>query len=53
MSAGMYDVYEATGDLAEPIWPEISFRDALELAFRKRRIDSDDHPILKSLRGEV
>jgi hypothetical protein len=53
MSAGMYDTFEATGDLAEPTWPEISFRDVLELSFRNRRIDSHDHPILKSLRGEV
>ncbi len=53
MTAGMYDVYEATGDLAEPNWPDVSFRDVLELSFRDRRIDSHDHPILKSLRGEV
>ena len=53
MSAGMYDTFEATGDLAEPTWPEISFRDVLELAFRKQRIDSYDHPMLKQLRGEV
>lgn len=53
MTAGMYDVFEATGDLAEPTWPDVSFRDVLELSFRDRRIDSHDHPILKALRGEV
>ncbi len=53
MSAGMYDLHEATGDLVEPTWPDISFRDILELTFKDRQIDSHDHPILKSLRGEV
>jgi hypothetical protein len=53
ISAGMYDIFQAAGDLKEPTWPEISFRDFLELAFRERRIDSYDHPILKSLRGDV
>jgi hypothetical protein len=49
----MYDLFEASGDLAEPVWPEMTFRDLLELAFRDRRIDSINHPILKSLRGEI
>ena len=53
MGAGLYDTFEATGDLAEPTWPDLSFRDVLELSFRHHRIDSPDHPILKSLRGEV
>jgi len=53
MGAGMYDLNAATGNLAEPKWPKESFRDVLELCFRDRRIDSRDHPLLKSLRGEV
>ncbi|QEG36313.1 hypothetical protein [Bythopirellula goksoeyrii] len=53
MAAGMYDVFEATGDLKEPTWPEITFRDVLALTFKNRRIDSYEHPILKSLRGEL
>ena len=53
MTAGMYDVAMATGELKEPTWPELTFRNVLELSFRQRRIDSLDHPILKSLRGEV
>ena len=53
MTAGLYDVYEATGDLAEPTWPEQNYRDLLELAFRDRRIDNNDHPVLRALRGEV
>jgi hypothetical protein len=53
MPAGMYDLFEASGDLAEPVWPELTFRNLLELAFRDRRIDSINHPILKSLRGEI
>ena len=53
MSAGMYDVDEALGDLGAPVWPELSFRDILKLCFKDRLIESLDHPVLRSLRGEI
>ncbi len=52
MSAGMYQVYQATGDIENPDWPELQFRTILELCFRDRMISEVDHPILKRLRGE-
>lgn len=51
-STGAYDVYQALGELGDPAWPEMSFDDIAQLAFRDRIIDSLSHPILKSLRGE-
>ena len=51
-SVGAYDVYEATGQLGEPAWPEMTFDEVVQLAFRDRFIDSLTHPILKALRGE-
>lgn len=51
-SIGAYDVYEATGQLGEPCWPEMTFDDVAKLAFRDRFIDTSNHPILKALRGE-
>lgn len=53
MADGKYDVFEATGTIPDPEWPEMSFRDMLKIAFEDRFIDSIDHPILKQLRGEV
>ncbi len=53
MPAGRYDVLEATGNLPEPVWPDESFKELLRRCFENRFIDSADHPILKSLRGEV
>lgn len=55
MEVGGYDVFQAQGDLAEPEWPDVSFPKLLEIAFDqcKRRIDSEDHPILRKLRGEL
>jgi hypothetical protein len=35
-----------------PAWPDLEFRDWLELAFRGFTIDSLDHPVLKRLRLE-
>jgi hypothetical protein len=36
----------------EPAWPDMPFRDWLELAFKGFTIDSRDHPVLKRLRME-
>jgi hypothetical protein len=53
MAAGAYDVFQASGQLAEPDWPAVPFKDLLRIAFKDRFIDSLDHPVLRKLRGEV
>ena len=51
---GGYEVTFAKGDLGEPTWPEQSFRELYRIAFdHNRLIDSDQHPVVKELRGEV
>lgn len=52
MPAGLYDTFEAAGELSDPVWPELDYRAILELCFRDRFIDDIDHPVLKALRGE-
>ena len=53
MSMGAYDVFEAAGELPEPEWPEITFQQAIDLAFRDRYIDSPEHPVIKQLWGRL
>lgn len=53
MSLGAYEIYQATGDLPEPEWPEMNFSKILETAFKGRFITDLDHPALRRLRGEV
>ena len=53
MSLGAYEVFLATGDLAEPEWPEMEFGKILEIAFKGRYIADLDHPALRRLRGEL
>jgi hypothetical protein len=50
---GAYEVFQATGSLPQPVWPDRPFRDLLHTAFRGRMIDSEGHPILLALRGEA
>ena len=46
MSAGCYDISVAPSGLAEPKWPDISFKELLRIAFGKGLlIDSFDHPV--------
>ncbi len=53
MSLGAYEVFEATGTLPEPVWPEITFQELINIAFKGRVIDSPDHPVLKRLSGQM
>jgi len=53
MGQGQYDVYEATGNLPEPEWPELTTQQIFRIAFKDRYITSMDHPVLRRLRGEV
>ena len=52
MNLGAYDVFEATGEIPEPEWPELDLGQILEIAFKGRFIKDSDHPALKRLRGE-
>lgn len=51
MSLGAYRIYQAEGELSEPNWPDKALKDLLEIGFRGRIIATDDHPIVKRLRG--
>ena len=51
MSLGAYDVYEATGNIPEPEWPDLSFSEILKVAFKDRYIKDIDHPVIQRLQG--
>lgn len=53
MSLGAYDVAVASAQVAEPTWPDVSFQEIVNIAFRDKKISDRNHPVLKRLRGEV
>jgi hypothetical protein len=53
MSLGAYEIFEASGDLPEPVWPDYSFEEILKIAFRERIVDGPDHPLVQRLLGAV
>lgn len=53
MGLGAYDVFQARGDIPDPDWPDVPFKDLLRVAFRERFIDTPGHPVLRRLRGEL
>jgi hypothetical protein len=53
MHSGFYEVSEALTHFEDPEWPDLSLSQVLEIAFKNRRIDSPDHPVLRKLRGEI
>ena len=53
MSLGAYEMVEATGQLSEPEWADVPFREILKVAFRDRIVDRTDHPVLQRRLGLV
>lgn len=51
MALGAYEIFEASGDLPEPVWPDHSFQEILKIAFRERLVDRPDHPLVQRLKG--
>jgi hypothetical protein len=50
-AAGQYRIYIAEGELPPRRWPDKPFAELLALAFNNRKIDREDHPIIKAMRG--
>ena len=53
MSLGGYETFIATGDLPEPEWPDKPMQEIMDIAFKDRYINSEDHPVIRRLRGEM
>ena len=53
MALGGYDIFEAAASLPEPIWPETTMDELLEVAFRGRIITGLDHPVVQDRLGRV
>lgn len=51
MNSGAYDVFHAEGQISEPVWPDITFKELLKIAFHDRVIRTPDHPVIQHLHG--
>ena len=51
LSLGAYEIFEASGNLPEPVWPDLPFEEILKIAFRDRIVDRADHPLVQRLQG--
>jgi hypothetical protein len=51
MSLGAYEITVAASDMADPVWPDLSFQEIVRIAFRDRMVTSLDHAVVKRLRG--
>ncbi len=49
---GCYEAHVAVSLMQEPEYPEMTFEEIVDLAFKNRVIESLDHPVIKKLRGE-
>jgi hypothetical protein len=49
---GGYERDIAIGNLPPPKWPDLSFGEILQIAFRNYNIAAMDHPVVRQLRGQ-
>lgn len=52
-SLGAYDIFEASGAIPDPVWPDEGFVQLVQIAFRDKFIREWEHPALRQLRGEI
>lgn len=52
-SLGSYDVQQATGQLAQPVWPDLELDELVEIAFRDRIVFDEKHPIVNTVLGGI
>jgi hypothetical protein len=48
-----YDAFKAENQFGEPEWPELTFREILQIAFKDRIIAGPEHPVMQKLRGAI
>lgn len=53
MTLGAYNIVIGRGIHKEPVWPQLTLGELIRVAFQDKFINHLDHPVLKSLRGEV
>ena len=52
MTECSYSIYRAIGTIPDPQWPEKTFQELLQLAFKDGKlIDSEAHPVVQQLNG--
>jgi hypothetical protein len=52
MHLGAYQPFEAVADLGDAKWPVESWPEVVRIALRDRRIDSEDHAVIRQLLGQ-
>jgi hypothetical protein len=50
---GAYELFEASGNIPDPVWPSQPFNELLKIAFKNYLISDLDHAVLRRLRGEA
>jgi len=53
MNLGAYDIFRARAEIPDPVWPDTSLDELVEIAFRGQVISDAQHPVLRRLRGEL
>jgi hypothetical protein len=53
MAIGAYEIFKATGDIPDPVWPDVGFEGLIKIAFKGRVIRTPDHPVVRKLRGDL
>jgi hypothetical protein len=51
IQASGYDLIVTRGNIPDPVWPDMSMEDLLQIAFKNKYVDREDHPLFDKLWG--
>lgn len=52
MNLGAYQVFMASAELGDPKWPTETWPEVLKIALKDKRIDSEEHDVIRQLLGQ-
>jgi hypothetical protein len=52
MQRGAYDTCVPMATFADPVWPDLTLQQMIDMAFEHYYIDDHDHPVLKAINGD-
>lgn len=53
MSLGAYEIFGASANIPDPVWPDQTLEQLITTAFQTRLVDRADHPLVLRLHGKA
>ncbi len=53
MTLGAYQIFVAKAELSDPVWPEQTFFELIQIGFKGKIVNDPNHPLIQQLTGAI